>query len=139
MKDVRRARLGAVALCATLVVGGCAGTDDASRGESPARPSGEEETVSPDPTAIPGAGTPQARQAVADLAARLDVAADEVSVVAVEAVTWNDGSLGCAEKGMMYTQALVEGTRIMLRAGDRTYEYHAGGQRPPFYCANPTQ
>ena len=28
----------------------------------------------------------------------------------------------------MYTQALVDGSRITLSAGDRTYEYHAGGR-----------
>lgn len=84
-------------------------------------------------------GSPTTRQAVADLARRLEVAEDDITVAGVEEVTWNDGSLGCAEKGMMYTQALVDGSRIMLRAGDRTYEYHAGGRRAPFLCEKPTQ
>ena len=74
-----------------------------------------------------------------EAAERAGVEADEVAIITAEAVTWSDGSLGCPEPGMMYTQALVEGSRITLRAGDRTYEYHAGGQRAPFYCENPTQ
>ena len=39
----------------------------------------------------------------------------------------------------MYTQALVDGSRITLSAGDRSYEYHAGGRRGPFLCEKPTQ
>ncbi len=60
-------------------------------------------------------------------------------VVAVEAVTWRDGSLGCAKPGTMYTQALVEGQRITLAVGDEEYAYHSGGDRDPFLCEDPTQ
>ena len=30
-------------------------------------------------------------------------------------MTWTDGSLGCPQKGMSYTQALVEGELLLLR------------------------
>ena len=79
------------------------------------------------------------REAMADLAERQGVDASEVTLVAREEVTWRDGSLGCAEPGMAYTQALVEGTRITLSVDGRDYEYHAGGGRPPFLCERPTQ
>ncbi len=85
------------------------------------------------------AGSPTTREAVAELARRLHVAEDAIAVERVEEVTWNDGSLGCAEAGTMYTQALVAGSRITLSVGDRTYEYHAGGGRAPFLCEEPTQ
>lgn len=75
--------------------------------------------------------------AAADLAARLGVGIDQVSVVSMEEVTWRDGSLGCPEPGMMYTQALVPGSRILLKANGQTYEYHAGGGREPFLCQDP--
>lgn len=78
-------------------------------------------------------------QAVADLAARLGVDAAEVEVVAVEQVTWRDGSRGCAEPGTMYTQALVEGTRITLRADGTDHEYHSGGGQRPVLCEDPTE
>ena len=65
------------------------------------------------------AGSPTTREAVADLARRLHVAEDAIAVERVEEVTWNDGSLGCAEPGSMYTQALVAGSRITLSVGDR--------------------
>ena len=76
-------------------------------------------------------------QAVLDLAARLDVPVGDIEVVREKAVTWRDGSLGCPKEGMMYTQALVEGTSIVLRVGDVEYHYHSGRGRDPFYCENP--
>lgn len=59
--------------------------------------------------------------------------------MAVEEVTWRDGSRGCAQPGMSYTQALVDGSRITLRASGRTYEYHSGGRQPPSRCEKPTE
>jgi len=129
-RSAARARLAAALLCATLGPVSC-GTD---------------ETATDQPTGggdvgerAAAAGSPTTREAVADLARRLDVPEEEVVVDRVEEVTWHDGSLGCAEKGTMYTQALVDGSRITLRAGERTYEYHAGGGRAPFLCERPTQ
>lgn len=86
----------------------------------------------------PGAANPAAREAVADLAQRLGVSEDEVRVVSMEEVTWRDGSLGCAQEGMMYTQALVNGSRIVLDVDAKTYEYHQGQGRV-FWCEKPTQ
>ncbi len=88
----------------------------------------------PDPAAGPEVG-----RAVADLAERLGVAEHHVVVDRVEDVTWRDGSLGCAEQGRAYTQALVEGSRIVLTVGGRSYKYHSGGNRGPFLCERPTQ
>lgn len=75
--------------------------------------------------------------AVKDLSERLGIAASDIEVLKEENVTWRDGSLGCPKPDMMYTQALVEGSLIVLRAGGRNYSYHSGKGRPPFYCDNP--
>lgn len=83
--------------------------------------------------------SPAVAAAVADLAERQGVDAAEITVVSREEVTWRDGSLGCAEPGMSYTQALVDGTRIVLSLAGKDYEYHAGGGRSPFLCERPTQ
>ena len=94
-----------------------------------------------DPTTSPS-GIPAPRdvvRAVDDLAAALGIDTGEVEVVSVEEVTWRDGSRGCAQPAMAYTQALIEGSRITLRAGGRTYQYHSGGSQPPARCDNPTQ
>lgn len=77
--------------------------------------------------------------AVSDLATSLGVDESAVEVVSQEEVIWRDGSLGCAEPGMMYTQALVDGTRIVLRVDGVDHEYHAGGGRAPFRCHRPTE
>ena len=81
---------------------------------------------------------PAAQPAVTDLAARLGVDESAITVVSVEEVTWPDGSLGCPEPGMMYSQALEDGTLIVLDVDGTIYEYHGGAGRDPFYCENPT-
>jgi len=81
---------------------------------------------------------PIAQPAVTDLAGRLGIEESEIAVVSIEEVTWPDGSLGCPEPGTMYTQALEDGTLIILEVDGATYEYHAGVDRDPFYCDAPT-
>lgn len=81
----------------------------------------------------------EVRTAVADLAGRLGVDEGAITVESVHQVTWRDGSLGCAEDGMLYTQALVEGRRIILGAREERYEYHAGGGRSVFLCEAPSE
>jgi hypothetical protein len=59
-----------------------------------------------------------------DLAARgIDVRT--LSVVSVTTRVWPDGSLGCPDPGMSYPQQLVEGSRIVVEAGGRRYDYRA--------------
>ena len=72
--------------------------------------------------------------ALLDLARRLKVPEDQIEVLEVEEVTWPDGSLGCPQPDQMYTQALVEGHRIVLGHGERVFLYHSGGDAPPFLC-----
>ncbi|HEX2154232.1 MAG TPA: hypothetical protein VHL52_09645 [Acidimicrobiia bacterium] len=75
--------------------------------------------------------------AFSDLSERTGVPAEDIQVLAFEAVTWNDGSLGCPEPGKMYTQALVDGWRMVLEADGTTYDYHAGADGEPFLCESP--
>jgi hypothetical protein len=93
----------------------------------------------PDTTAVDTVGgVPSlAEQAVLDLAGRLGIAPEAIDVVVAEAVTWRNGSLGCPEPGMAYTQALVNGFRVVLGVDGVDYAYHSGRGRPPFYCATP--
>ena len=79
----------------------------------------------------------QTTEAIQDLSGRLGIPSGEVQAVSEKSVTWRDGSLGCPKEGMMYTQALVEGTLIVLRVEGRDYQYHSGQGRAPFYCENP--
>ena len=77
---------------------------------------------------------PMLDQIRADAAQRAAVEPDKVKILAVEAVTWADGSLGCPEPGMMYTQALVRGYRIKVDAASTTLVYHAGPQTTFVHC-----
>lgn len=123
-----------VAAC-SLALAACADANAPDRAEETA----VEETPPASTTPGPGSGSPDVRASVADLAASLDVDPTEVEVVAVEEVTWRNGSRGCAEPGTMYTQALIDGSRITLRVAGTDYEYHAGGSHPPALCENPTE
>lgn len=75
----------------------------------------------------------------ADLAKRLNVPAGQFQVVAVDAMTWNDSSLGCPQPGQFYLQALTPGFRVVLQHDGQTYEYHASEKGTYVYCRNPTR
>jgi hypothetical protein len=61
-----------------------------------------------------------------EAAALAEVARDQLVIVHAESVVWNDGSLGCPEPGMMYTQALVNGYWVVIEAASRTYDFRVG-------------
>lgn len=116
---------------------------------------GQENTVSPStqPPSTPGPSTPgpstpgssapstsaqgPVEQAKTDLAGRLGISAAQVTVVSSEEVTWSDGSLGCPQPGMHYAQVLTNGSRIVLQAAGKQYNYHSGSRGAPFLCTNP--
>jgi hypothetical protein len=97
----------------------------AQAGEQPAKP----ELIEPVPTGpapITGEVPQDLLDAVFDdLMERLDAGREEIVVEQAEYIIWRDGSLGCPQPGMMYTQALVPGYRIVLVVGDETFDYHA--------------
>jgi hypothetical protein len=72
--------------------------------------------------------------AIDDLVERTGADRAAVEVVSVDEVDWPDGSIGCPQPGMVYTQAIVNGTRIVLRYDGLSYDYHQGGSRSVFYC-----
>lgn len=76
-------------------------------------------------------------QAMIDLAQRLGVAPTQITILVAERLTWPDGSLGCPQKGMLYTQALVDGFRIVLVVRGVEYAYHGEDEGKPFYCEHP--
>jgi hypothetical protein len=64
------------------------------------------------------------RAVVADAAKRFKVAESAVVLTRAEQVTWTDGSLGCPEPGMMYTQSLVPGFRVVAKTAAGEQQYH---------------
>lgn len=90
------------------------------------------QSLQPQGTPVTAAGVPKEvrRAVVADAAKRFNVAESAVVLVRAEQVTWGDGSLGCAERGMYYTQNLVPGFRIVAKtdAGELIYHTDSRGQ-----------
>jgi hypothetical protein len=123
-----------VTLGCTLVLAACAADD----------PSGTASDPSPGPTPPPGAAEAtlvaldllpsEAQAAITDAATRFDVPESEVAVAGALRVVWSDGSLGCPEDGMMYTQALIDGYRLTLEVKGQRIEYHGADGQPPSLC-----
>jgi hypothetical protein len=61
-----------------------------------------------------------------EVAALANVAREQLVIVRAESAVWNDGSLGCPEPGMMYTQALVNGYWVVIEAAGQTYDFRVG-------------
>jgi len=70
---------------------------------------------------------------LADLAAR-GVTTDGLEVVDARAVRWVNGALGCPKPGMAYTQMIIDGYIVVVRAGGRTYDYRFGTSATPRLC-----
>jgi hypothetical protein len=58
-----------------------------------------------------------------EVAALARVGPDQVAIARAESVVWSDGSLGCPEPGMMYTQALVNGYWVVIDAAGQKYDF----------------
>jgi hypothetical protein len=97
-------------------------TPSASPGPTSGTGSAPEEEVTR-PPAVP---QPVWDAVLADLATRTGGPPRSITVVRAEAVTWKDGSLGCPEPGMAYTQALVDGYHVVLDVGGQEYDYRVG-------------
>ncbi len=91
----------------------------------------------PPGTPVNTANMPRAvrRAVVADAARRFGVDESSVVLVSAEKVTWSDGSLGCAEPGQMYTQALVPGYRVTAKTQSGQMRYHTDESGTLVNCA----
>lgn len=100
------------------------------------------DTTDPDPTApstsVPDQQPAPVSAAISDLVERTGRDAGEISVATFEDVTWRDGSIGCPEPGVSYTQALVPGYRIELTVDGASWWYHGARDGDQFWCENPT-
>jgi len=72
---------------------------------------------------------PLVELAIDDLAKRLSVGPDEITVQSVEATDFPDTSMGVPEPGKMYAQVITPGYIISLAVDDTVYEYHGSGDR----------
>ena len=100
------------------------------------------------PSEAPGSGAPGASGAIdlpasvldpviAEAARLANVPIDQVTVVSAAEVTFPDGSLGCPLPGMMYTQVMTDGYRIVAEAGGTTYDFRGTGPDQFRRCEKP--
>jgi len=124
----RRLARTALAVGCAVVLSACGG--DTADEPGPALPDGAAEATFVSLDAVPD----QVQAAIADAAERFGVPESQVAVAGALRVVWSDGSLGCPEDGMMYTQALVDGYLLTLEVDGRRVDYHGENGRPPFLC-----
>jgi hypothetical protein len=62
--------------------------------------------------------------AAADLAQRLKIEVNTITLVSVEHVDWRDACLGIQQPGVMCAQVITPGYKVILEANGQQYEYH---------------
>jgi len=73
--------------------------------------------------------------AVAEASERKSVPIEDVQIVLVQDVLWEDSSLGCPEPDTEYDDTPVNGFFLILRAGDFFLQYNGSDNGRPFLCA----
>jgi hypothetical protein len=127
-------RLISLSAAGLLACGACANEPPAAPKRAPVR---EYQSTSPLPGAVHNDPLPQAvRDALqADAAKQSGLTTDQLSIASSEKVTFTDGALGCPQPGKMYTQSLVPGYRVSIRAGKQFLVYHAAESGTFIQCA----
>jgi hypothetical protein len=128
----------AVASCAALISGCGEQGPGASEPVTSSAPSPSGPSSPPSPPTEGSTVEPQLQPvvdaAIEDLESRPDTGSEPVRVVLAREETFPDGALGCPQPGMSYSQALVEGYRVVLARGDREWLYTAGPDGVPSLC-----
>jgi hypothetical protein len=134
--------ISSIAIAAVVLVGCGVAGEPAIRSTSSATVIPEATTTSEVGVVNPGPIEETDHAALVDwatdhLAVEMDADLAEIDVRTAERVTWNDGSIGCPQPGVFYTQALVEGARVILTLGGIEYAYHQSDGQDPFLCDDP--
>jgi hypothetical protein len=130
---------------ASLVLAACTADSGTAGSASPppsvpsVGPSTEPAGPSTEPAGNGGSSLPASitDPIVADAAARLGVDPSAVTIIDAHEETWSDGSLGCPQPGMMYTQALVDGYQVVVEANGTRLDYRGSGPGRFHLCENP--
>ncbi len=82
---------------------------------------------------------PYIQAAIRDLQSRLNVTTGLVQIISVEAVEWNDASLGCARPSSMSAQVITPGYLVVLQVEDQQYTYHTDTNDHVILCGKDGQ
>lgn len=114
-----------VLVCLGLALAGCASQEQrAPRQERPMQNDGDH-LLPPEHLLAP---------VLADAGKRTGLPVEDLAVKGAWRRTWSDGSLGCPQPGMYYTQALVPGWQVLVRAGEQTLDYRLSDRGVFFPC-----
>jgi hypothetical protein len=82
--------------------------------------------ATPPPTSAPTEVSSAAAQeaAIQALSVKYNIPADQIKVVSIEPVTWPNGCLGVVIPGVMCTDVVTDGYRIIMEANGQQYEFH---------------
>lgn len=75
-------------------------------------------------TQLPVDLTPAVTAAMTALSQTLKLPPGQITVISTEAVDWPDGCLGIQKVGVMCTQMIVPGYKIILEVNSEQYEFH---------------
>jgi hypothetical protein len=131
----------ALTVCLAAQAGGVP-VDDTRRIAPPKRiPDVVEPSVHPAGELVTTASMPREvrRAVVSDAAKRFQVQESAVVLAKAERVTWSDGSLGCPQPGMSYTQALVPGYRVTAKTTSGQFVYHTDERGNVVSCGSVPQ
>lgn len=68
--------------------------------------------------------TPAQQLTISTLAQNLSITPDKIKLVSTEAVDWPDSCLGVSTEGIMCSQVVTPGFRVILDANGKKVEYH---------------
>ena len=83
---------------------------------------------------LPAGSETPVQAAIADLSEQEGILPEDITVVSVEAVEWNDSSLGCPKEGFMYAQVITPGFLVTLEAQGQIFEYHTDSNQNVVLC-----
>ena len=87
------------------------------------------------PTPLPDAAAEKLVTLVKqNLAQRLHIAIDQIVLLEIKSVVWRDASLGCPKPAIDYLPMETAGYRIILQAGEQTYNYHTDAGKRFVLC-----
>jgi hypothetical protein len=113
--------------------------DHEETSERTALPTPEPLDTPDEPTAgtpVEGEVPPDLLQALLnDLAERLGLPVNQITVVHSHVTEWNDCSLGCPQPDMLYLQVITPGFRVVLAAQDQIYNYHTDRRGSFILCS----
>jgi len=80
--------------------------------------------IVPTPTKIPVDLTPAQMAAIEAVSKKYTIPVDQIKLVSTEAVSWPNGCLGVVIPGVLCTDVIVDGYRVILEAKGQQFEIH---------------